>query len=171
MTVELEIPTEDTPSEVHLISKLPDGSFQKFVPMDSNSSNYSFKVPVQVDDTYTFKSVVHSNDGSTTFIDEEQWLIELPNGIKISQNYPNPFNPSTTIPFTILEEASVGWEVFDVLGRTILIIEPKKIKSGEHTLQLDMQDNSSGLYFLRAIIDRERTHSSYTKPIKILMIK
>ncbi|MBO6795209.1 MAG: T9SS type A sorting domain-containing protein [Balneolaceae bacterium] len=171
VTVDLEIPIESSPSEVHLITKLPDGSFQKFLPTDSNSSGYSFNIPVQVDGTYTFKSVVHSNDGSTTFIDEEQWLIELPNGIKISQNYPNPFNPSTTIPFTILEEASVGWEVFDVLGRTILTIEPKNIKSGEHTLQLDMQANSSGLYFLRAIIGRERSHSSYTKPIKILMIK
>ena len=60
---------------------------------------------------------------------------------------------------------------YDILGRNIRTIEPRNTQSGEHIFELDLSKYASGVYFVRAIIERERTGINYTKPIKVLMIK
>ena len=147
------------------------GRSHKYEPVDSSNYLFTYEIPVQVDGTYTIKSVLSSSNPSITITDEIEWNIDLPNGITINQNYPNPFNPTTSIPFTLLEQADVGWNIYDILGRNIRTIEPRNTQSGEHIFELDLSKYASGVYFVRAIIERERTGINHTKPIKVLMIK
>ncbi len=169
--VDVAVPIGFEHPEMSLISQLPDGSFHKYEPVDTSNYLFTYEIPVQVDGTYTIKSVLSSSNPSVTITDEIEWNIDLPNGITINQNYPNPFNPTTSIPFTLLEQADVGWNIYDILGRNIRTIEPRNTQSGEHIFELDLSKYASGVYFVRAIIERERTGINYTKPIKVLMIK
>ncbi len=169
--VEVTVPFGYEEPNVNLITKLPDDSFLKLSPVTSEGELYSFELPVQVDGNYSIKSVLSSSNPSVTITDEIEWMIDLPSGIKVNQNYPNPFNPTTSIPFTLIEQASIGWNVYDILGRNLLQIEPKIIQSGEHIFELDLTSYASGVYFVRAVIERERTGLNLSQPIKVLMIK
>lgn len=171
VTISVEPPISHDSSSVNLISELPDGTFQKFLPVDNVYGSYLFEVPVQVDGRYSFTAYAKDQASSDIFQEEQEWVIDLPSGFSIQQNYPNPFNPSTTIPFTILEQATIGWEVFDVLGRNVKSIQPQTFESGEFTFDLRLNEFASGIYFVRAIIHRDRTGVVLSKPLKVLMIK
>ncbi len=67
-------------------------------------------------------------------------------------NFPNPFNPSTTISYTLGEEAAVALTVFNVHGREVRTLIRGTEQAGPHEAVWDGRDNhnqdvSSGLYF------------------------
>ncbi|WP_165779053.1 Ig-like domain-containing protein [Rhodohalobacter barkolensis] len=64
-------------------------------------------------------------------------------------NYPNPFNPSTTIQYQLREQTHVMIEVYDVIGRRIQLLANETQLSGEHRVNFDGTNLSSGLYFIR----------------------
>jgi len=77
---------------------------------------------------------------------------EIPNKFALSQNYPNPFNPSTTINFSIPNDNSrrsgeVKLVVYDILGREIKILVNKKMTPGQHEVQFNADELTSGIYF------------------------
>ncbi len=67
----------------------------------------------------------------------------------LSQNYPNPFNPSTKISFTLpkLEKAKI--EIYNTLGQKIKTLLNQQMKAGQHILEFNGQNLSSGIYFYR----------------------
>lgn len=73
-----------------------------------------------------------------------------------SCNSPNPFNPSTTISYTLPEQAGVKLEVYDVAGRRIANLVDAVQGPGDHRVVWDGKDSSgvpvtSGIYFYRII--------------------
>lgn len=72
---------------------------------------------------------------------------ELPNGFELLQNYPNPFNPETKIGFRIQESGFVSLKVFDVLGREVATLVNEVKQPGNHSMQFDAGNLSSGVYF------------------------
>ena len=71
----------------------------------------------------------------------------IPDSFKISDPFPNPFNHLTNI---IIQNASPGYiqySLVDIMGRN-LINESIIIGSGTQSLQLNMENISSGTYFL-----------------------
>ena len=67
-------------------------------------------------------------------------------------NFPNPFNPSTTIQYTLREEAPVALTVFNVHGREVRTLIRGTEQAGPHEAVWDGKDNhgrgvGSGLYF------------------------
>ena len=67
-------------------------------------------------------------------------------------NLPNPFNPSTTICYTLGEEAPVALTVFNVHGREVRTLIRGTEQAGPHEAVWDGKDNrgrdvGSGLYF------------------------
>jgi endoglucanase len=85
---------------------------------------------------------------------------------KLYQNYPNPFNPSTTIRFTIPERSEVTIALFDALGTQVSELLREKLNAGTHSLKVDFEDLSSGVYFYRM-----STSSGYLKTRKALILK
>lgn len=165
-------PTNDFDStSVQIVAKLPDGSFQKGVLTSKDTNIFAFAFPVLVNGSYTFISSYQSPDGEVTYTDEKEWKIEIPDGFELRNNYPNPFNPTTSVPFILLEEARIAWQVFDVLGRVVLETPEQEFSSGEHTQEFNLEGLASGMYLVRAKLDRERNGITKYRTQKIMLIK
>lgn len=73
---------------------------------------------------------------------EEDQLALLP-------NYPNPFNPATSIRFNLPADAPVKLEVYDMLGRVVKVLVDGNLSSGNHEINFEARDLSSGMYLYR----------------------
>lgn len=80
-----------------------------------------------------------------TKIDQSE--INWPKKIKLFQNYPNPFNSSTIITFTLPKQESVIITIYNVIGEKIETLFNKKIPAGNHKVEFDARNISSGIYF------------------------
>lgn len=79
---------------------------------------------------------------------------ELPREYKLDGNYPNPFNPTTTIHFSIPEQAIIRLTVYDMLGKVVAVLADKEMGAGEYRVTWDARDGtgnpvSSGSYLYR----------------------
>ena len=85
--------------------------------------------------------------GDTRYINEQQEEL-LPQKISINPNYPNPFNPSTTLRFSLPEQAEVHVQVYNILGQQVsTLINNETRQAGVHTITFDGSRRASGLYF------------------------
>lgn len=73
----------------------------------------------------------------------------MPDKFVLDQNYPNPFNPSTTIGYTLPEQAQVTLTVFDALGRAVAELVNGEQVAGAHQVRFDGSKLSSGVYYYR----------------------
>lgn len=76
---------------------------------------------------------------------------ELPNepGFVLEPAFPNPFNPSTQIPFTLSNSASVTLALYDLNGRRISTLIDGRVAAGSHFVLLNAQNLASGTYVVR----------------------
>ena len=66
----------------------------------------------------------------------------------LGQNYPNPFNPSTTINFSVpVENSLVSLKIYNSLGQEVGTLINQIVPAGNHEVQFDASDLSSGIYF------------------------
>ena len=71
------------------------------------------------------------------------------------RNYPNPFNPSTTISFTLAEDAShADVKVYNIKGQHVKTLMDAQVSPGEFNIIWQGTDNSnkrvaSGTYFVK----------------------
>ncbi|MCB9508846.1 MAG: choice-of-anchor I family protein [Deferribacteres bacterium] len=77
----------------------------------------------------------------------------LPTSLELHQNYPNPFNPTTMIGFSLPQDAGVKIRVVDLMGRTVATLTESQYKAGEHTVQFQANNLSSGNYFYALEVD------------------
>lgn len=72
-----------------------------------------------------------------------------PKEFSLKQNYPNPFNPSTTVSFSLNEAGIVSLSIFNTLGQKVKnIYNNQMLSPGSHELNINMSEQSSGIYFL-----------------------
>ena len=69
------------------------------------------------------------------------------------QNYPNPFNPNTTIYFTIPTQSYVELAVYNIIGEKIVVLVSKTLNGGEHKINFNVSNLSSGIYFYKIKTD------------------
>ncbi|GAB5409610.1 MAG: hypothetical protein BalsKO_19750 [Balneolaceae bacterium] len=128
----------DTWNNVQLV--VPEGTAEtqrigiQFIGKDSTDVTFLF-----IDDI----SVVSPGMGTPTELEEN------PIAFKLSQNYPNPFNPSTKISYTIPNTANVSLEVFNMLGQRVARLVNSRQNAGNHTINFDAKNLSSGIYLYR----------------------
>ena len=80
------------------------------------------------------------------------WESALPESFALQGNYPNPFNPSTTIVFDLPERAEVEIEVYDMLGRRVMILTNQVLEAGtQKRVEFNGQGLASGVYVYRVI--------------------
>lgn len=72
--------------------------------------------------------------------------ITPPKVFEVYQNYPNPFNPSTTIKYSIPQDAFVTIRVFNVLGEEVSVLINKVMKAGIQEEVFDATNLGSGFY-------------------------
>jgi hypothetical protein len=101
-----------------------------------------------VDPTGTLRSgFVPSSEGITSVGSEDPE--SLPLKFQLHSNYPNPFNPTTNIHFDLPLAETVRIEVFDVLGRRMMVLADETLPAGQHALPLDASRLPSGIYLYR----------------------
>lgn len=86
-------------------------------------------------------------------------------GFRIAPNYPNPFNPSTTIHFSLPQQAYVMLKVFDANGSEVATLVEDEIAAGEHHVTFTPAAATSGLYFYRI------TAGKFSQTRKAIFIK
>ncbi len=64
----------------------------------------------------------------------------------VSDNYPNPANGLTYFDVTMRQNASISVELFNNLGQRVYV-SSEKLSAGKHTLSVDANTFSPGLYF------------------------
>ncbi len=90
---------------------------------------------------------------------------ELPQSFVLKQNYPNPFNPSTTISFYLPKSEKVSLLIFDALGREVAELINDNLSKGEHKVDFNAGNLSSGVYLYRL------TTSSFSETKKMILMK
>jgi hypothetical protein len=76
----------------------------------------------------------------------------MPHSFSLDQNFPNPFNPSTTITFTLPEQARASLRVYDLVGREVAQVASGNYSAGTFASRWNGTDAlgrgvSSGVYF------------------------
>jgi Secretion system C-terminal sorting domain len=66
--------------------------------------------------------------------------------LQLRQNFPNPFNSSTTLEYYLEDDGQIEFELFDLLGRRVRIIESGYRSKGSSQVMLDARDLPSGIY-------------------------
>jgi hypothetical protein len=84
---------------------------------------------------------------------------------ELRQACPNPFNPSTTIKFSLPKPEHVILEVYNNIGQKIETVINRKMNAGEHRLEFNAENLSSGIYLYRI------EAGEYNKVMKMILIK
>ncbi|MCF6271437.1 MAG: T9SS type A sorting domain-containing protein [Melioribacteraceae bacterium] len=90
---------------------------------------------------------------------------------KLLQNYPNPFNPSTTISYALPYDSKVKVEIFNVLGQRVGVIANGVESAGLHSTLWDAGHLASGIYIIRINATSVSSSNSFTKSMKMLLLK
>ncbi len=82
-------------------------------------------------------------------------VLELhPSQNEIQNLYPNPISDALTVEFTLSGPQNVRWEIIDISGiKTQTSSATRWYASGEHALQIRVQDLPPGIYILQLIGD------------------
>lgn len=78
----------------------------------------------------------------------------VPEVYALDQNFPNPFNPSTTIRFSLPEQATVSLKIYNLLGQEIATLADGDMNAAFHNVVWNGRNSSgaqvaSGMYFYR----------------------
>jgi hypothetical protein len=118
----------------------------------------------------TFLYDLSTQAGGTYTIDgitgTKQLDSPIPQRFSLEQNYPNPFNSTTVISFSLPSKSSIMLKVFDIMGREETTLVNEELAAGNHYLQWNASDVSSGVYFYRL-----RTNTGYIQTKKLLLLK
>ena len=126
-------------------------SFSKigFVPgfgTTTEMKSYSFRISdVEAGINY-YRLKQLDFDGTTTIYNSIEVDGPIPNTFVLNQNHPNPFNPSTTISFSLPVESNVNIKLFNMLGQEVAQITEKDFQAGNHNVEFNAADLSSGAY-------------------------
>ena len=114
---------------------------------------------------YTYRLKQEDFDGSYSYSKEINVDFTLPNSFSLSQNYPNPFNPLTVIKYRIPLQGKTVLKVYDFLGREVASLVNDVQKAGEHSVNFDAGNLSSGIYFYTLSV------GNFIQTKKLILIK
>jgi len=127
-------------------TSITDTTFQLY-PMDANTRYYWRVNASNIGGTsFSYDDVNFTTGDQITDVEKNKPLsIEF----NLAQNYPNPFNPITTISFSLPQSSSVHLVLFNVLGKEVRNIAHGLYSASKHSIKLNAEDLSSGIYFYR----------------------
>jgi hypothetical protein len=84
----------------------------------------------------------------------------IPLTTELRSVYPNPFNPSAHIPYTIAENRSVRFEIYNARGQLIRTIDAGIKTPGNYQIEWDGTDNhgitcNTGVYYIHMLADKD----------------
>jgi len=105
---------------------------------------------------YAIGKMVYKYEGSVATGKEEPPLPEL--AFRLDANFPNPFAASTTIAYTLRQNAHVRLAIYDLLGRHVATLVEARQGAGVHQVAWDGVTEAGeavppGMYFYRLTAD------------------
>ncbi|SVD76378.1 uncharacterized protein METZ01_LOCUS429232, partial [marine metagenome] len=97
--------------------------------------------------------------------DEISASLPLAASFSLSDAYPNPFNPTTTMTLTMPVAGVMKVGVYNLLGQSVATLATGYKEIGTYSLTWDAADAASGMYFVKAEVDR------FTTTQKLILIK
>jgi mannan endo-1,4-beta-mannosidase len=73
----------------------------------------------------------------------------VPVATSLYPNFPNPFNPSTRIRYSLSHGTDVAVEVFDILGRRVVVLADEFQPAGVYEVEFHASGFASGVYLVR----------------------
>jgi chitinase len=73
----------------------------------------------------------------------------VPSQYALEQNYPNPFNPTTSIAFSIPEDAHVTLKVYNALGEEVATVVSEELPAGHYQTRWTAEGLATGFYVYR----------------------
>jgi PKD repeat protein len=115
-------------------------------PMHQYSADGSYKVSLTVTNangcsTTTLSTITVNATGIGTTIQDKLSIVV----------FPNPFKTSTNVVYTLKDNANVGIEVYDMIGKRVAFVEGTDQIAGEHTFVFN--GDKPGTYFIRLTVD------------------
>ncbi|MDP6133574.1 MAG: T9SS type A sorting domain-containing protein, partial [Candidatus Marinimicrobia bacterium] len=83
---------------------------------------------------------------------------------KLNSAYPNPFNPSTTINYTLANQANIDLSVFNISGQLIENLKNAYQDAGNYEIVWDASQQPSGIYLLRL----QSEHESFNQKLMLM---
>ncbi len=108
--------------------------------------------------------------GAFTFSDVVTLNVDAPATYQLTQNYPNPFNPTTQISFAIPVDAGVKITIYNSLGQEVTRLVNNDFTAGNHDVNFNAANLSSGLYFY-VLQANGVDGSSFTSTKKMMLLK
>jgi hypothetical protein len=97
---------------------------------------------------------------------------ELPRQFVLYQNYPNPFNPATSIEYALPNPAYVSMKIYNMLGQEVaILLDREQMDEGNHTVDFNAGDYSSGVYFYRIIVEEVQAREENSFPNYFTAVK
>ncbi|WP_421775058.1 family 10 glycosylhydrolase [Gracilimonas sp.] len=132
---------EEMESPYNLIAVTGETSYTDVTP-PSEESHWYFVTAVSRNNVES--EPTEAAEGGIVVSNEQ--VEETPERISLSQNYPNPFNPTTRITFDLPNSGFTSLKVYDMLGRQVTELISRNMTAGEHTIDFDASELSSGIY-------------------------
>ena len=112
---------------------------------------------------YSYRVFKYSWNGNPLTAGNEQKKVI--SEYSLNQNYPNPFNPVTKISYQLPVDGNVKLSVYNILGREVDILVNEKQNAGEHNIDFNATNLTSGVYFYKLIA------GSYSDTKKMILVK
>jgi len=135
----------------------------------------------QVDVTFMPRDTLHYNAHVTVYSSGGESALQclgygmLPNALTLHGNlpaeyrlfpaYPNPFNVRATIAYDLPKSGTVSLRVYDMLGRTAVVLTDGFVAAGSHRVTIDGTNLASGVYFARL------SAGTYIQTTKLVLLK
>ena len=144
-----------------------------FVPgfgSTTESKSYSFKISDAPSGIQYYRLKQIDFDGTFTHFNSVEVDGPVVREFVLNQNHPNPFNPSTTISFSIPVESNVTIKLFNMLGQQVAQIVNSDFQTGNHKIEFDAQDLSTGTY-IYTLEARGVNGKSFSSAKKMILLK
>ncbi|RMF57289.1 MAG: T9SS C-terminal target domain-containing protein [Calditrichaeota bacterium] len=101
---------------------------------------------------------------------------QLSQQVYLYSNYPNPFNPVTHLSFRIRQKGWVRLVIYDLLGRTVKVLQDQLISPGEYEVSWNATNDhgepvSSGVYIYQLNFQPHTQPLSVSKQGKMLLLR
>ena len=87
---------------------------------------------------------------------------ELTNDAKLLQNFPNPTSGFTTVKYSLENQAQVTFDMIDITGKKVMTIAEGNKTAGVHTIEINTDKLTSGIYFYSVTVDGNRITKKMT---------
>ena len=120
---------------------------------------------------YSYRVKFTRGDGGYAFSTKSD-VEMLPVAFSLAQNYPNPFNPSTTIKYQLPADSKVSITIFNSIGQKVFDLVNNEVQAaGAYHRQWNASQYASGVYLLRIMATSSQTGESFSKVVKMMMLK